>query len=126
VTAATTEERLRGILAGVDQVLNVCGHTHAQFYHRIDGRRIVNAGSVGMPYQGVPVGAFWLLLGPDVSHQRSDYDLEDAVEEICATGYPEAEDLAEVLLKPPDPARVADFFERQAAGSVLKRNPGGR
>ena len=31
-------------------------------------------------------------------------------------GYPEAEDVAQVLLEPPDPEWVADFFEQQAAG----------
>jgi putative phosphoesterase len=118
VTAATTEGRLREILAGVDQDLVVCGHTHTQFDRRIGARRVVNAGSVGMPYQGKPVGAFWLLLGADgVSLQRSDYDLDRAVERIRATGYPEAEDLAQILLEPPDPEWVADFFEQQAAGN---------
>jgi putative phosphoesterase len=115
VTAATTEGRLREILAGVDQDLVVCGHTHAQFDRRIDGKRVVNAGSVGMPYQGKPVGAFWLLLGPGVSLRRSDYDLDRAVGVIRATGYPDAGDMAEILLEPPDPERVADFFEEQAA-----------
>ena len=81
------------------------------------GKRVVNTGSVGMPYQGKPVGAFWLLLGADgVSLRRSDYDLDRAVERIRATGYPEAEDMAEILLEPPNPERVADFFEQQAAG----------
>jgi putative phosphoesterase len=117
VTAATTEGRLREILAGVDQDLVVCGHTHAQFDRRIDGKRVVNAGSVGMPYQGKPVGAFWLLLGPGgVSLRRSDYDLDRAVGVIRATGYPDAGDMAEILLESPDPEWVADFFEEQAAG----------
>src|SRR5215211_6793593 len=117
VTAATTEGRLREILAGVDQDLVVCGHTHAQFDRRIDGKRVVNAGSVGMPYQGKPVGAFWLLLGPGgVSLRRSDHDLDRAVEQIRATGYPEAEDMVEILLEPPDPERVATFFEQRATG----------
>jgi putative phosphoesterase len=116
VTAATTEGRLREILAGVDQDLVVCGHTHAQFDRRVGTKRVVNAGSVGMPYQGKPVGAFWLLLGASgVSLQRSDYDLDRAVERIRATGYPEAEDVAQILLEPPDPEWVADFFEQQAA-----------
>jgi predicted phosphodiesterase len=76
VTAATTEGRLREILAGVDQDLVVCGHTHAQFDRGVGGKRVVNAGSVGMPYQGKPVGGFWLLLGTDsVSLRCSDYDL---------------------------------------------------
>jgi putative phosphoesterase len=117
VSAATTEGRLREILAGVDQDLVVCGHTHAQFDRRVGGKRVINAGSVGMPYQGKPMGAFWLLLGTGgVSLQRSDYDLERAVERIRATGYPDAEDMAQILLEPPDPEWVADYFEQQAAG----------
>src|SRR5215210_542868 len=117
VTAATTEGRLREILAGADQDLVVCGHTHAQFDRRVGAKRIVNAGSVGMPYQGKPVGAFWLLLGAEgVSLRRSDYNLDRAVERIRATGYPDAEDVAQILLEPPDPEWVADFFEQQAAG----------
>ena len=117
VTAATTEGRLREILAGVDQDLIVCGHTHAQFDRRVGAKRVVNAGSVGMPYQGKPVGAFWLLLGAGgVSLRRSDYDLDRAVERIRATGYPDAEDVAQILLEAPDPEWVADFFEQQAAG----------
>src|SRR5918993_144518 len=117
VTAATTEGRLREILAGVDQDLVACGHTHAQFDRRVGGKRVVNAGSVGMPYQGKPVGAFWLLLEVGgVSVRRSDYDLDRAVGQIRATGYPDAEDVAQIPLEPPDPERVADFFEQQAAG----------
>ena len=70
-----------------------------------------------MPYQGKPVGAFWLLLGAGgVSFRRSDYDLDRAVERIRATGYPEAEDMVEILLEPPDPERVATFFEQRATG----------
>jgi putative phosphoesterase len=118
VTTATTEGRLREILAGIDQDLIVCGHTHAQFDRRVGTKRVVNAGSVGMPYQGKPVGAFWLLLGASgVSLRRSDYDLERAVGRIWATGYPDAEDMAKVLLEPPDPEWVAMFFEQQVASN---------
>jgi putative phosphoesterase len=119
VSVATTEERLREILAGVDQDLVVCGHTHAQFDRRVGTKRVINAGSVGMPYQGKPVGAFWLLVGADgVSLRRSGYNLDRAVRRIRATGYPDAEDMAKILLEPPDPEWVADFFEQQAAGDL--------
>src|ERR671921_1215973 len=95
VTTVTTEGRLREILAGVDQDLVVCGHTHAQFDRHIGHKRVINAGSVGLPYQGKPVGAFWLLLETEgVSLRCSDYDLDRAVSQIRATGYPEAEDMA--------------------------------
>ena len=114
VTALTPDDRLREILSDVEQDLVVCGHVHAQYDRRLDSKRVVNAGSVGMPYQGEPVGAFWLLLGPGVEFRRSDYDLGRAVSEFRAIGYPATEDVAESLLEPPDPAWVADFFERQA------------
>jgi predicted phosphodiesterase len=117
VSAATTEGRLREILAGVDQDLVVRGHTHAQFDRRVSGKRMVSAGSVEMPYQGNPVGDFWLLLGVGgVSLRRSNYDLDRTVRQIRATGYAEAEYMVEILLEPLDPERVADFFEQRAAG----------
>ena len=50
VSAATTEVRLREILAGVDQDLVVCGHTHAQFDRCVGAKRVVNAGSVRHEY----------------------------------------------------------------------------
>lgn len=114
VTTATPDARLRGILAGVGEGVVVCGHVHTQYDRRLDDWRVVNAGSVGLPYQGEPVGAFWALLGPEgVELRRSDYDLRRAVEEFRALGYPGVEDLEEALLEPPDPASVADFFEQQ-------------
>lgn len=115
LTTATSDSRLRGILAGVEQDVVVCGHVHTQYDRLLDGKRVVNAGSVGLPYQGEPVGAFWALLGPEgVELRRSDYDLGGALEGFRALGYPASDDVAEALLTPPDPAWVADFFERQA------------
>src|SRR5919202_2976060 len=114
ITVRTPDDRLREILSDIEQNLVVCGHVHAQYDRRLDTKRVVNAGSVGMPYQGEPVGAFWLLLGPDVEFRRSEYDLGRAVSEFRAIGYPATEDGAESLLEQTDPAWVADFFERQA------------
>jgi putative phosphoesterase len=114
ITVRTPDDRLREILSDIEQNLVVCGHIHAQYDRRLNSKRVVNAGSVGMPYQGEPVGAFWLLLGPGVEFRRSEYDLGRAVDEFRAVGYPAADDIAESLLEAPDPAWVADFFERQA------------
>jgi putative phosphoesterase len=115
VTTVTPEGRLRGILAGTEQDVVVCGHVHTQYDRRLDDKRLVNAGSVGLPYQGEPVGAFWALLGPEgVELRRSDYELRAAVERFRAVGYPAVEDFAESLLEPPDPTWVAELFEQQA------------
>jgi predicted phosphodiesterase len=115
LTTATSDERLLRILAGVGLDLIVCGHVHTQYDRTVDGKRVINAGSVGIPYQGRPVGAFWALLGPEgVALHRSDYDLGGAVERFRTLEYPGVEDLVEALLEPPNPDWVADFFERQA------------
>jgi putative phosphoesterase len=114
ITMLTPDDRLREILSDIEENLVVCGHVHTQYDRHLDGKRVVNAGSVGMPYQGQPVGAFWVLVGPGVEFRRSEYELQHAVSEFCALGYPGTEDLAESLLEPPDPEWVADFFERQA------------
>ena len=91
-TRVTAEERLIPVFANVNASVVVCGHTHLQFDRTVAGRRVVNAGSVGMPYQSPP-GAYWLLLGGDVQLRRTDYDFAAAAEAILATGFPQAEAL---------------------------------
>jgi len=70
----------------------ICGHTHMQFDRMIGKIRVVNAGSVGMPYG--EAGAFWLLLGPDVHLRHTPYDLAKAASRIRETNYPQAEEFA--------------------------------
>jgi diadenosine tetraphosphatase ApaH/serine/threonine PP2A family protein phosphatase len=114
VTAITPEARLREILAGVKQPVVVCGHTHVQFDLHADNVRIVNSGSVGMPY-GEP-GAYWLLLGPGIEFQHTLYDLEAAAAVIRASGYPLADDFADNnVIKPATAAEATEFFEHLAA-----------
>ena len=61
-------------LATLDVVpVVVCGHTHMQFDRTVGARRVINAGSVGMPF-GEP-GAYWLLLGPQRRIAADAYDL---------------------------------------------------
>jgi len=69
---------------------------------------------VGLPYEGRP-GAFWLLLGADVEHRRTDDDVELATSAMHAGGNPDTEDLLhESLVEPRDSREVAEPFERQA------------
>lgn len=91
-TRKTADERLRLPFAGVDAAVVVCGHTHMPFERRLGTLRIVNAGSVGMPFGHT--GAAWLLLGPDLEPRRTDYDLSAAAARIRATSYPAAETFA--------------------------------
>jgi len=110
-TRLTAEERLLPVFAGVDSDLVVCGHTHMQFDRMIGKIRVVNAGSVGMPW-GQP-GADWLLLGPDVALRHTSYDLAEAAERIGRTSYPQiAPVLAGYMQQPPSEAHMLDAYSR--------------
>jgi hypothetical protein len=80
-----------------------------QFDRMIGATRVVNAGSIGMPF-GQP-GADWLLLGPDVELRHTVYDLSETAERIRRTSYPQAEEFAarNVLQPPPAEETLAAF-----------------
>jgi putative phosphoesterase len=105
ITRLTPDTRLDEMLAGTAESVVVCGHTHVQFDRTHRGKRIVNAGSVGMHNEGRP-GAYWLLLGPDLELRRTMYDFEDAATRIRATGYPEPQHLLDRLTT--DDPSIAD------------------
>jgi putative phosphoesterase len=110
-TRLTPEEILLPIFEGLDAALVVCGHTHMQFDRTIGRTRVLNAGSVGMPFE--EPGAYWLLLGPDVALRRTTYDLEKAAARIRDTKYPQAEDFAaRNVLQPPSAAATLEAFTR--------------
>ena len=114
VTALTTEERLAPMLRGVAEGTIVCGHTHVQYERIVGEQRLVNPGSVGMPYEARP-GAYWALLGREVELRRTVYDLETAAAAIRATGFPNADELAEEnVLTTPGPHEASEHFERLA------------
>jgi predicted phosphodiesterase len=114
VTKLTREERMLEVFRDLDVAMVVCGHTHMQFDLMVGGTRIVNAGSIGMPF-GAP-GADYLLLGPGVDLRHASYDLESAAERIRQTAYPKAEDFASRnLLHPPSEEQILEAYA-QAAG----------
>lgn len=118
VTTFTSDERLASILDGVAEPTVVGGHTHRQSDRVVAGRRVVNAGSVGMPYEG-DAAAFWAVLGPGVQLRRTAYDVAAAAAAMRATGLPGIDELMlrESLLEPTDPDVVSRYFEDQALGA---------
>ncbi|PFG56596.1 calcineurin-like phosphoesterase family protein [Amycolatopsis sulphurea] len=79
-------ERWLEVLAGTEAETVVCGHTHMPFARLAGRRRIVNPGSVGMPYG--TAGAHWAL-GPGVQLRRTVFDAESAARVLEETSaYP--------------------------------------
>jgi putative phosphoesterase len=88
-TERTPVERIALLFEGLDVPTVVCGHTHTQYERTVAGVRVVNAGSVGMPYEEEP-GAYWLL---DLAPRRTPYEgaelkasREEAVAEFTERG----------------------------------------
>jgi putative phosphoesterase len=116
VTTATPPARLARILAEAGAAVLVAGHTHRQFDRSVDGRRMINAGSVGRPYEHHP-GAYWLRLGgTGVQFSRTAYDTASADAAFHALGYP----AADLMLAAVDPDAVAESYERSSAQPVAE------
>jgi predicted phosphodiesterase len=112
-TRLTPDLSLRPVFEGLGVPLVVCGHTHMQFDRTVGTTRVVNAGSVGMPF-GEP-GAYWLTLGPDVRLRRTSYDFGKAAGRIRGTKYPQAEEFAATnILRPSSEADMLEAFTRAA------------
>lgn len=95
ITDASSDEKIAALLDGVDQRLVVGGHTHMQQRRG----RYVNAGSVGMPYEG-DVAAFWLLVddgGP--SFRRTPFDVDAAIDVLLHSDWPDAREFADENLR---------------------------
>ena len=114
-TPATPDERLAEILAGVEQRIVVAGHTHMQQDRVVSGIRFVNAGSVGLPYEG-EVASFWaLLVDGEPELRRTPLDRERIVELFEQSRWPRADEfLHERLLRPASREEATKVLEGRA------------
>ena len=101
----------RAAFASMGAATIVAGHSHMPFDRLFDRRRMVNTGSVGMPYGHS--GASWALLGPDIVLRRTRYDLDQAAARMLRSGMPGAEAFVGeyVHATPGDEEALAAFHE---------------
>ena len=112
VTVETPAERVAEFMTDVPEACVVTAHTHMQYDRRVGETRLVNPGSVGLPYEPGPGYAYWALLGPDVELRRTPYDLDAAIERMRAAGKPKFEQIEELMRTPPSHAEVIEHAER--------------
>lgn len=68
------------------------GHIHYSHFRSIDGKKVINPGSVGLPFDGDPRASYVILSRDNDIHlqfRRVKYDTEQAVQDLYDTGYPE-------------------------------------
>jgi predicted phosphodiesterase len=115
LTRLSAAERWTAALAGTDAALVVGGHTHQQDDRIVDGTRFVNAGSVGLPYEG-DAAARWLWISDgEPQLRRTPYDARRAGERMLAAGWPDARSVTASLIEPVEPLVVTRIFEDLAA-----------
>lgn len=67
------------------------GHVHLQYRRPLDGREIVNPGSVGIPFDGDPRAAWAIIDDGVVELRRTDYDRTGVLARIAAAAsHPQA------------------------------------
>jgi predicted phosphodiesterase len=116
LTRISSAERWAAAFGGVDEPLVVAGHTHQQDDRTVGGVRVVNAGSVGLPYEG-DGAARWLWIADGTPELRATrYDAAAAGARMLASGWPDARSVGAALLDPLAPGTITDLFEERAVG----------
>jgi putative phosphoesterase len=113
ITPGSPDDVIVEALTSAHGRLVVAGHTHMQFDRRVANGRMVNAGSVGKPYADQP-GAYWALLGPEVEFRRTVYDFAAAAEAVRRTAFPQRDEWAADVVRPPTAEEATTLFEHMA------------
>ncbi|MFL5863081.1 MAG: metallophosphoesterase family protein [Solirubrobacteraceae bacterium] len=114
VTRASPPARFAKVLAGVDARLVIAGHTHQQDDRNVGAVRFVNAGSVGLPYEG-DGAARWVWVIDGIPELRSTaYDAKAAGTRMLAAGWPDERSVRGALVDPVPPSVVTELFEQLA------------
>ena len=116
LTRLSPDDRWADALSSVEAPLVVAGHTHQQDDRVVGDVRFVNAGSVGLPYEG-DGAARWLRVADGVPEPcRTDYDAAGAGARILAAGWPDERSVKAALVEPVEAIVVTRIFEELAAG----------
>jgi putative phosphoesterase len=103
ILATTPHDELLHLLGGCHQPLMLGGHSHVQLVRVIEGRLLVNPGSVGLPFTGIPFGELQLIsrwaeyalirIGGDqlsVDLRRTRYNVDAMLRRTTKSGVPHA------------------------------------
>jgi putative phosphoesterase len=76
-------------LQHVDADVICVGHTHQPYVLEVDGKLVVNPGSLGQPRDGDPRGAYAVLENFNVELKRVDYPVENTVRAVQESPLPD-------------------------------------
>ncbi len=78
------------------------GHIHLPYIRHLDGCAVINPGSIGLPFDGVPLASYATVQVDSgriaaTTIRRVPYNIEVAVDALGRVGYPEAARIARAL-----------------------------
>jgi predicted phosphodiesterase len=116
VTRISPPERWAAVLEGVTPGLVVAGHTHQQDDRSVGEVRFINAGSVGLPYEGDGAARWLWLVDGEPELRRTSYDAAAAGRRMLEAGWPDPRSIGGALIEPVEPMVVTEIFESFASG----------
>jgi putative phosphoesterase len=116
LTRLSTPERWAAALADVHADLVVGGHTHQQDDRVVGNVRFVNAGSVGLPYEGDGAARWLLVVDGEPELRRTAYEAAAAGAHMLDTGWPDERSIGAALIDPIEPVIVTNLFEESTRG----------
>ena len=116
LTRLSSPQRWATALDGVTAGLVVAGHTHQQDDRVLGDVRFVNAGSVGLPYEGDGAARWLWIADGEPELRQTGYDAAGAGARMIAAGWPDERSVRAALLEPIAPIEVTRIFEDMARG----------
>ena len=116
LTRLSPDDRYAAALAGVTASIVVAGHTHQQHDRLVGGLRFLNAGSVGLPYEGDGAARWLWLVDGEPELRSTTYDAAAAGERMIAAGWPDERSIRAALIDPVEPIVVTTIFEDSVTG----------
>jgi predicted phosphodiesterase len=110
VTRISSPERYAAVLEGVGTGVVIAGHTHQQHDAAVGDIRFINAGSVGMPYEGDGAARWVWIADGEPELRATGYDSRAAGRRMLGA-WPDARSLNASLVEPGDPMEVTRIFE---------------
>jgi putative phosphoesterase len=99
LTATTQDEDVAEMPVCPKVAVLACGHTHIPMDRLVGGMRVVNVGSVGLPFDGDPRACYAIVTdlsgrssaSPQIELRRVAYNVEQVVGQLFAVNHPAAD-----------------------------------
>lgn len=97
------EERMveRKIITKMNADIYLYGHIHKSYIRNINGKTLINLGSVGLPFDGIKKASYAIVEVNDgnfsTSIERVDYDTEKVIEKYKEVDYPNKEMMEKII-----------------------------